>query len=120
MGEVYRARHRKLGREVAIKILPGDLTSDPDRRHRFEREARAASALSHPNIVTIHDIDEDGGAHYIAMELVEGQTVRSLLAEGDGPSRVQEGDDAADAGRDHRGRARTALAIRIEGFPRRS
>lgn len=82
MGEVYRARHRRLGREVAIKILPGDLAADPDRRHRFEREARAASSLNHPNIVTIHDIDEHDGAHYIAMELVEGQTVRSLLAEG--------------------------------------
>jgi serine/threonine protein kinase len=82
MGEVYRARHRRLGRDVAIKILPGDLASDPDRRHRFEREARAASALNHPNIVTIHDIDEDRGTHYIAMELVEGRTVRSLLAEG--------------------------------------
>jgi TolB-like protein/Tfp pilus assembly protein PilF len=82
MGEVYRARHRRLGRDVAIKILPDDLASDPDRRHRFEREARAASALNHPNIVTIHDIDEDRGTHYIAMELVEGRTVRSLLAEG--------------------------------------
>jgi serine/threonine protein kinase len=61
MGEVYRARHRRLGREVAIKILPGDLASDPDRRYRFEREARAASALNHPNIVTIHDIDDDNG-----------------------------------------------------------
>jgi TolB-like protein/Tfp pilus assembly protein PilF len=86
MGEVYRARHRRLGREVAIKILPGDLASEPSRRLRFEREARAASALNHPNIVTIHDIDEDDGTHYIAMELVEGRTVRSLLAEGPLPS----------------------------------
>jgi len=80
MGEVYRARHLKLGRDVAIKVLPSDLASDPQRRHRFEREARAASALNHPNIVTIHDIDEHDGIHYIAMELVEGRTLRELLA----------------------------------------
>ena len=80
MGEVYRARHLKLGRDVAIKVLPSDLASDPQRRHRFEREARATSALNHPNIVTIHDIDEHDGIHYIAMELVEGRTLRELLA----------------------------------------
>jgi serine/threonine-protein kinase len=81
MGEVYRARHLKLGRDVALKVLPGDLAANPDRRQRFEREARAASALNHPNIVTIHDIDETGGTHYIAMELVRGRTLRELLAE---------------------------------------
>jgi len=79
MGEVYRARDLKLGREVAIKVLPEDLASDPDRLRRFEREARTASSLNHPNIVTIHDIDEQDGIHYIAMELVEGTTLRELL-----------------------------------------
>jgi serine/threonine protein kinase len=79
MGEVYRARHLKLEREVAIKVLPGELASDPDRLHRFEREARAASALNHPNIVTIHDIDEQEGTRYIAMELVRGRTLPAML-----------------------------------------
>ena len=71
MGEVYRARHLKLGRDVAIKVLPDELAADPERLQRFEREARTASSLNHPNIVTIHDIDEHEGTHYIAMELVE-------------------------------------------------
>ncbi len=81
MGEVYRARHLKLGRDAAIKVLPSDLASDAERRRRFEREARAASALNHPNIVTVHDIDEHDGNLYIAMELVQGRTLRELLAE---------------------------------------
>ncbi len=85
MGEVYRARHLKLEREVAIKVLPGDLEADPERLRRFEREARAASALNHPNIVTIHDIDEHEGRHYIAMELIEGRTLREILLEGEIP-----------------------------------
>jgi len=86
MGEVYRARDLKLGREVAIKVLPEELASDPDRLRRFEREARTASSLNHPNIVTIHDIDEQDGIHYIAMELVEGATLRELLRDGPLPT----------------------------------
>lgn len=82
MGEVYRARDDKLGREVAIKVLPADLAHDPARRERFEREARAASALNHPNIVTIHDIGQEGPSLFIVMELVAGKTLRSLLDEG--------------------------------------
>ena len=85
MGEVYRATDTRLGREVAIKVLPGDLETDPERLRRFEREARAASALNHPNIVTIHDIDEHEGRHYIAMELIEGRTLREILEEGELP-----------------------------------
>ena len=86
MGEVYRARHLKLERDAAIKVLPEELASDPERLHRFEREARAASALNHPAIVTIYDIDEHEGTSYIAMELVEGETLRSLLAQARLPS----------------------------------
>jgi len=82
MGEVYRARHVKLGRQAAIKVLPRELASEPERLRRLEREARAASALNHPVIVTIYDIDEDAGTRYIAMELVEGVTLRERLRAG--------------------------------------
>jgi Tol biopolymer transport system component len=85
MGEVYRARDSRLGRDVAVKVLPAELSSDPDRRSRFEQEARSASALSHPNIVTVHDIGTAGSVVYIAMELVEGRTLRELLVEGPVP-----------------------------------
>ena len=73
MGEVYRARDTRLGREVAIKVLPAALASDPERLKRFEREARSASALNHPNIVTIYDIGSADSVSYIAMELVNGR-----------------------------------------------
>jgi dipeptidyl aminopeptidase/acylaminoacyl peptidase len=82
MGEVYRARDVRLGREVAVKTLPALAASDPERRARFEQEARSASALNHPNIITVLDIGDAGGASYIAMEYVEGRTVRELLASG--------------------------------------
>jgi TolB-like protein/predicted Ser/Thr protein kinase len=85
MGEVYRARDTRLGREVAIKVLPEAVASDPDRLSRFEREARSASALNHPNIVTIHDVGRDGSISYIAMELVEGRSLRELMAAGPVP-----------------------------------
>jgi predicted ATPase/serine/threonine protein kinase len=87
MGEVYRARDTRLGREVAIKILSLDRNSRPDEVLRFEQEARSASALNHPNIVTIYELGEVSGTHYIAMELVTGQTVRELLALGPIPVR---------------------------------
>ena len=87
MGEVYRARDGRLGRCVAIKILPPALATDSDRLPSFEREARAASALNHPNIVTIYELGQDGSTHYIAMELVEGKTLRELLACGSLPIR---------------------------------
>jgi TolB-like protein/tetratricopeptide (TPR) repeat protein/predicted Ser/Thr protein kinase len=83
MAEVYRARDVRLGREVAIKILPEELSSDPESLARFEREAKTASALNHPHLVTIYDIGEaevDGGRlHYMAMELIHGDTLRNRL-----------------------------------------
>jgi serine/threonine protein kinase len=82
MGEVYRARDTRLEREVAIKVLPAELASDAERLKRFEKEARSASALNHPNIVTIYDIGSEGGTSYIAMERVEGATLREQIAGG--------------------------------------
>ena len=82
MGEVYRARDTRLGREVAIKVLPAALAADPERLKRFEREARSASSLNHPNIVTIHDIGSSDSVSYIAMELVKGESLRKVLARG--------------------------------------
>lgn len=80
MGEVYAARDKRLDRKVALKLLPAEFTTDADRARRFEREARAASALNHPNILTIYDIGVDGGRRFIAAELVEGVTLRQKLA----------------------------------------
>src|SRR5688572_24629330 len=74
MGEVYRARDTRLGRDVAIKVLPAAYSADAERLRRFEQEARAASVLNHPNILTVHDIGSNHGAPYIVSELLEGQT----------------------------------------------
>jgi Tol biopolymer transport system component/predicted Ser/Thr protein kinase len=79
MGEVYRARDTRLGRPVAVKVLSDEFSSDPDRRGRFEQEARSASALNHPNIITIYEIGSSGPTTYIAMELVDGRTLRELV-----------------------------------------
>jgi serine/threonine protein kinase/Tfp pilus assembly protein PilF len=87
MGEVYRARDTRLGREVAVKVLPAALASDPERLKRFEREARSASSLNHPNIVTIYDIGSADSVSYIAMEVVNGESLRAVLAEGALPVR---------------------------------
>src|SRR6266545_763835 len=81
MGEVYRAKDTRLGREVAVKVLPAEISLDPQRRQRFEQEARSASALNHPNIVTVYDIGSADGMIYIAMEVVEGRTLRDLIVE---------------------------------------
>jgi len=83
MGEVYRATDTRLGRDVAIKVLPASMAGHPERRQRFEQEARSASALNHPNILTVYDIGETDGTTYIAMELVDGKTLRELLASGE-------------------------------------
>jgi serine/threonine protein kinase/tetratricopeptide (TPR) repeat protein len=82
MGEVYLAEDTRLGRKVALKILRADFTQDEDRVRRFEQEARAASALSHPNILTIFDIGQDGSTHFIGTEFIEGETLRRILQRG--------------------------------------
>ena len=82
MGEVYRARDTKLNREVAIKVLPAELGGRPDALARFEREARAVAALSHSNILAIHDFGSESGTVYAVMELLEGETLRTALAAG--------------------------------------
>src|SRR3982750_691300 len=74
MGEVYEAADSKLGRSVAIKLLPEAFTHDPDRTSRFEREARALASLNHPNIAAIYGVEESGGRKYLVMELVPGET----------------------------------------------
>jgi Tol biopolymer transport system component len=82
MGEVYRARDTRLDRDVAIKILPTQIAQDPDRRARFEREARAVAALTHPNILAIYDVGSHDGTAYLVTELLDGETLRPRLAEG--------------------------------------
>ncbi|HVF58804.1 MAG TPA: protein kinase [Thermoanaerobaculia bacterium] len=82
MGEVYAAEDTKLGRRIALKILQPDFAGDPLRLERFRREARAVAALNHPNIITIHSVEEDRGIHFLTMELVEGETLRQRLRRG--------------------------------------
>ena len=87
MGEVYRARDERLERDVAIKILLDEAAYDTDLQRRFALEARAASALNHPNLLTIHDVGRDGGVSYIVSELIEGDSLRNILARGPMPLR---------------------------------
>jgi hypothetical protein len=82
MGEVYRARDQRLGRDVAVKILPASFAADPDRLRRFEQEARAIAALSHPNILGVHDIGQHDGTPFMVSELLEGESLREILARG--------------------------------------
>ncbi|HEV3255017.1 MAG TPA: serine/threonine-protein kinase, partial [Candidatus Acidoferrales bacterium] len=82
MGEVYRATQSSLGRQVAVKILAPEFAADSERLRRFEQEARSASALNHPNIISIYEIGRDGAGSYIAMEYVDGKTLRALLEAG--------------------------------------
>src|SRR3989304_3950816 len=82
MGEVYRARDNKLKRDVAVKILPAEFRSDPERVARFQREAQALAALNHPNIAAIYDFAEANGVRFLIMELVEGETIAERLKSG--------------------------------------
>ena len=79
MGEVFRARDSRLGRDVAIKVLPEHLAGNPDMLARFEREAKAVAALSHPNIVVLFDLGNESGVRYAVMELLQGKTLREQL-----------------------------------------
>src|SRR5262245_48404278 len=93
MGEVYRAHDARLGRDVAIKVLPAAFSTDPDRLRRFEQEARAAAALNHPNILTVHEVGAyapdptSAAAPYVVSELLEGQTIRDVV--GGGPLAIR-------------------------------
>jgi serine/threonine protein kinase len=125
MGEVYRARDARLDRVVAIKILPAAFSEDSDRLYRFEQEARSASALNHPNIVTIYELGKQGPIHYIAMEMIEGKTLRELLVSGLLPIRktieiaaqVAEGlAKAHEAGISHRDLKPENLMVSHDGF----
>jgi len=82
MGEVYEAEDLRLGRSVALKLLPREVSTDPQRLRRFSTEARALASLNHPNIVTVHAVEEDEGEHYFVMELVDGVTLASAISEG--------------------------------------
>ncbi len=82
MGEVYRATDTKLGRDVALKVLPAEMARDPERLERFQREARAVAALNHPHIVTLHSVEQAEGIHFLTMELVEGQSLDRLVPSG--------------------------------------
>lgn len=125
MGEVYKARDVRLDRFVALKVLPEEVSRDPGRLRRFEREARAISALNHPNILTVHDVGAEDTVSYIVMELVEGRTLRDVLARGPLPVRkilefaVQIADGLAsahDAGIVHRDLKPSNIMVSREGF----
>ncbi|MGH9928464.1 MAG: protein kinase domain-containing protein, partial [Pyrinomonadaceae bacterium] len=79
MGEVYLAKDTKLDRKVALKILPADVAAHPDRMKRFVQEAKAASALNHPNILNIYEIDQEDSGHFIATEFIDGETLRERM-----------------------------------------
>src|SRR5205085_7993417 len=82
MGEVYRARDMRLERDIALKVLPETLAGDADHLARFEREARTVAGLNHPNIVTLHSVEDDGDVRFLTMELVDGQSLADLVTPG--------------------------------------
>jgi serine/threonine protein kinase len=87
MGEVYRAHDRRLGRDVAVKILPIEHANDPERLRRFEREARTVASLNHPHILALYDLGTENAVSFVVFELVEGETLRDKLAHGAVPVR---------------------------------
>ena len=87
MGEVYRATDTRLGRTVAIKVLPGHLSQKAEQRQRLEQEARTISKLAHPNVCTLHDIGHQDGVDFLVLEFVEGKTLRELMTDGTLPMR---------------------------------
>ena len=99
MGEVYRARDKRLARMVALKILPPDVATDAGRRQRFEQEARAASALNHPNILSVYDMGSQDGLVYIVTELIDGESLRDMVRRGPLPQSraIEIGGQVADA-----------------------
>ena len=103
MGEVYRAHDTKLGRDVAIKILPSHFTSDPDRLARFEREARVLASLNHPHIGAIYGLEDADGVRALVLELVEGETLADRIARGPMPVQRRADHRATDRGRARRG-----------------
>ena len=86
MGEVYRAKDLTLGRDVAIKVLPEEFAKDADRLSRFQREAKLLASLNHPNIATIHGLEESGGTNFLVLELVEGETLADRIKQGPVPA----------------------------------
>jgi len=97
MGEVYQAKDQKLGRDVAIKVLPEELSQDAGRVARFQREAKLLASLNHPNIAAIHGLEESSGTHFLVLELVEGDTLKDYIAGSAGvPAGIQikAGEDA--------------------------
>lgn len=125
MGEVYLARDERLGRKLALKLLPREFTRDADRVRRFEKEARAASALNHPNIITVYEMGEMAGTYFIASEYVEGQTLRQLIDRGPIPiketvemsAQVADALSAAhDAGLVHRDLKPENVMVRPDGY----
>ncbi len=82
MGEVYKAKDTRLGRDVAVKVLPADMSSSPELRQRLEREAKTISQLSHSHICTLHDVGHQDGTDYLVMELIEGETLADRLEQG--------------------------------------
>lgn len=114
MGEVYRAHDPKLGRDVAVKVLPAAYSADAQRLQRFEQEARAAGALNHPNVLAIHDVETHDGAPFVVSELLEGQTLREQLRR-EGTVLSLAGQEADGGGRERRrldvrsGRSQTAV-----------
>jgi eukaryotic-like serine/threonine-protein kinase len=85
MGEVYKARDTRLDRTVAIKVLPGDISADPERRARFERGAKTIAGLTHPHICTLHDVGEHAGSMFLVMEHLDGETLAERLQKGPVP-----------------------------------